>query len=156
MIFVLYFCLQPDISIKSMDFWHEPQTWVHYRSSYVYLGSFSIFLLLYVDFYLLYLPSMVIFVCISDIPLYLSTIICLCVHSSKVLVSTHLFSSNIFQWRSAINVVTFYVTILFNMVGFNKDATFSTFLMGLMGGIVNFISLITVDKYSRRFIFIIR
>lgn len=60
-----------------------------------------------------------------------------------------------FQQLTGINVITFYAPVLFKTLGFgNNAALFSAVMTGLTLELGTFVSLATVDKVGRRFLFI--
>jgi len=60
-----------------------------------------------------------------------------------------------FQQLTGINVITFYAPVLFKTLGLGTNAAlFSTFLIGIVGGVGVLVALFTVDKVGRRFLFI--
>ncbi|KAK1295890.1 Sugar transport protein 10 [Acorus calamus] len=60
-----------------------------------------------------------------------------------------------FQQLTGINVIMFYAPVLFKTLGFGDDASLmSAVISGLVNLVATFVSIFTVDRYGRRFLFI--
>ncbi|KAJ4973299.1 hypothetical protein NE237_006473 [Protea cynaroides] len=60
-----------------------------------------------------------------------------------------------FQQLTGINVIMFYAPVLFKTLGFGDDASLmSAVITGLVNMFATFVSIATVDKYGRRFLFL--
>ncbi|XP_058090281.1 sugar transport protein MST6-like [Magnolia sinica] len=60
-----------------------------------------------------------------------------------------------FQQLTGINVIMFYAPVLFKTLGFGDDASLmSAVITGLVNVLATFVSIVTVDRYGRRFLFL--
>ncbi|KAH9311027.1 hypothetical protein KI387_026062 [Taxus chinensis] len=60
-----------------------------------------------------------------------------------------------FQQLTGINAVAFYAPVLFRTIGFKSNASLmSAVLIGVVGLIATILSMVVVDKYGRRFLFL--
>ncbi|XP_058100015.1 sugar transport protein MST6-like [Magnolia sinica] len=60
-----------------------------------------------------------------------------------------------FQQLTGINVIMFYAPVLFKTLGFGDDASLmSAVITGVVNMVATFVSVATVDKYGRRFLFL--
>ncbi|KAL5721337.1 Zinc finger protein stp4 [Ranunculus cassubicifolius] len=61
----------------------------------------------------------------------------------------------LFQQFTGINVIMFYAPVLFKTIGFGADASLmSAVISGLVNVLATFVSIATVDRYGRRFLFL--
>lgn len=60
-----------------------------------------------------------------------------------------------FQQLTGMNVITFYAPVLFKTVGFGANAALaSSVITGLVNMLATFVSIVTVDKFGRRALFL--
>ena len=60
-----------------------------------------------------------------------------------------------FQQFTGINAIMFYVPVLFNTIGFGQDVSlYSAVIVGAVNVVATLVSLFTVDRYGRRFLFL--
>ncbi|MCO5562271.1 hypothetical protein L7F22_015896 [Adiantum nelumboides] len=65
------------------------------------------------------------------------------------------FAIPFFQQVAGINIITFYLPILFQTLGFGTNASlYSTIILGVISIIVTTIGAVSIDKFGRRKVFL--